>query len=72
MKNTSKQTYDVCIVGAGLSGLTAAAYLSRAGYSVVLLEKQGHPGGLVNSFSVSGYTFDGGARSIENSGILKP
>jgi len=72
MKNTSKQTYDVCIVGAGLSGLTAATYLSRAGYSVVLLEKQGHPGGLVNSFSVTGYTFDGGARSIENSGILKP
>lgn len=30
---------DVCIVGGGLTGLTTAYYLSKAGYSVSLIEK---------------------------------
>ena len=64
--------YNMIIVGAGLSGLTAGAYLSKAGYSVLVLEKTSHCGGLLNSFSRDGYVFDAGARSIENSGIIKP
>lgn len=64
--------YEYIIVGAGLSGLTAAAYLSKAGYSVLILEKTPSLGGLLNSFTRDGYVFDAGARSIENSGIIKP
>lgn len=39
------QTYDVVIIGAGHNGLVAAAYLLKAGYSVLLLEKREIPGG---------------------------
>ena len=35
-----KEIYDVAIIGAGPSGLTAAIYLSRTGYSTVVLERQ--------------------------------
>jgi beta-carotene ketolase (CrtO type) len=33
------QTYDVVIIGAGDNGLVCAAYLMKAGYSVLLLKK---------------------------------
>ncbi|AKG24152.1 beta-carotene ketolase CrtO [Calothrix sp. 336/3] len=39
------QTYDVIIIGAGHNGLVCAAYLLKAGYSVLLLEKRSVPGG---------------------------
>ncbi len=65
-------TCDVLIVGAGMAGLTAAAYLSRAGLKVLLCEKESKTGGLVNSFEYKGFVFDGGIRAIENSGIVVP
>jgi phytoene dehydrogenase-like protein len=42
---SSRSSYDVIIVGAGHNGLTAAAYLARAGLSVLVLERLGHVGG---------------------------
>lgn len=38
-------THDVVIVGGGHNALVAAAYLARAGCSVVVLERLGHVGG---------------------------
>ncbi len=41
--NTSNKTLletDVCIVGAGIFGLTCAYYLSNLGYRVTVLEKR--------------------------------
>jgi len=41
---------DVCIIGAGISGITTAYYLTKRGYKVIVLEKDeiGH--------GVTGYT----------------
>lgn len=64
--------YEVIIVGGGLSSLTAAAYLSKAGHEVRILEKNASSGGLIRSFMRDGFVFDTGPRSIENSGIVTP
>lgn len=48
-------SYDHIVVGAGHNGLTAAAYLARAGRRVLVLERQGHVGGA----AVSTQAFDG-------------
>lgn len=46
MTSGSKQRrYDVVIVGGGHNGLVSAAYLARAGLSVLLLERLPHTGG---------------------------
>ncbi|MHB8135379.1 MAG: phytoene desaturase family protein [Anaerolineaceae bacterium] len=64
--------YDAIVVGGGISGLTAAAFLTKAGYQVLLCEKENKCGGLVNSFERDGFTYDGGIRAMENSGAMFP
>ncbi len=62
----------VVIVGAGMAGLTAAAYLAKKNVNVLLLEKNGQTGGLMGSFDKNGFIFDSGPRALVNSGIIKP
>ena len=64
--------HDVIIVGSGVAGLTAGAYLAKSGRSVLICEKEPRYGGLVNSFERNGFVFDGGIRALENAGVLFP
>ncbi|MFU8793341.1 MAG: phytoene desaturase family protein [Acholeplasmataceae bacterium] len=64
--------YDVIVVGGGIAGLTAANYLSKTNLKVSLIEKEKTLGGNINSFNYKGHILDGGIRSIESSGVLKP
>lgn len=64
--------YDAIVVGGGIAGLTAAAYLSKSGLRTLLCEKESSCGGLVSSFERDGFVFDGGIRAMENSGVLLP
>lgn len=63
---------DAIVVGGGIAGLTSAAFLAKAGRSVLLCEKEHTVGGLVNTFERDGFYFDGGIRATENSGVLFP
>lgn len=49
------EKYDVVVAGGGHNGLTAAAYLSRAGLSVLVLERLDHVGGA----AISAQAFEG-------------
>ena len=48
----TRSRYDAVVVGGGHNGLTAAAYLARAGRSVLVLEQADHLGGATGSSRV--------------------
>jgi C-3',4' desaturase CrtD len=51
----------IVIIGAGIGGLTTAAYLSRIGLEVTVLEAHVYPGGCAGTFLHKGFRFDAGA-----------
>jgi len=53
-----KPSYDVIIIGAGISGLTSAGLLSRAGLSVGVFEMDTRPGGYLAGFRRKDFRFD--------------
>lgn len=69
MKNNH---YHTIIVGGGIAGLTAAAYMAREKKNVLLIEKNAECGGLVSSFKHKGFQFEAGVRALENAGIIIP
>ena len=52
------EEYDVIIIGAGISGLTSAALLSKAGLKVCTLERHYLIGGYLQGFERKEYIFD--------------
>ncbi|MQB45938.1 NAD(P)/FAD-dependent oxidoreductase [Rhizobium sp. ICMP 5592] len=53
-------TYDIVVMGAGHNGLTAAAYLAKAGKKVLILERQDFVGGgvVTREINTPGYRHD--------------
>jgi phytoene desaturase len=50
----------ITIIGSGISSLSAASFLAKAGYAVTILEKNDTIGGRARQYSVDGFTFDMG------------
>ena len=46
-------SYDAVLIGAGHNALVSAAYLARAGWSVVVVERGPRPGGAVSSAEIT-------------------
>jgi oxygen-dependent protoporphyrinogen oxidase len=55
---------DVAIVGAGITGLTAAYELTRRGLSVAVLEASPRAGGLIRTERTGGFTIEAGPDSL--------
>ena len=50
----------ITIIGSGISSLSAAAFLGKAGYDVTILEKNDTIGGRARQYEHDGFTFDMG------------
>ncbi len=58
--------YDVVIIGAGLSGLSAGIRLAHFGRRVCIFERHNAPGGLNSFYSIAGRKFDVGLHAVTN------
>jgi all-trans-retinol 13,14-reductase len=63
-KGRIMESTDAIIIGAGIGGLSAAAYLAQAGRRVIVLEQDRHIGGTAHVFKRSGFTFPTGPQSV--------
>ena len=55
-----KNKKNICVIGSGFAGISAATYLANFGHNVFVLEKNSTHGGRARKFSSKGFTFDMG------------
>jgi oxygen-dependent protoporphyrinogen oxidase len=68
---TSTNSTRVAIIGAGITGLTAAWRLHREGCNVTVFEKSPRPGGSIRSISEAGWLLECGPNSLQYGGDLR-
>jgi phytoene dehydrogenase-like protein len=62
----------VIVIGSGVAGLTAAAYLQEAGHSVKVFEQFQHIGGVTATVEQDGFSWDLGPMLLEGFGPGEP
>ena len=65
------ETWDAIVIGAGIGGLTAAAYLVRAGKRVLVLDRNPHPGGTAYVYHRKGFSFPMGPLGFSSPEIIQ-
>jgi len=51
---------SVIVIGSGFAGLSAASFMAKAGWDVIVIEKNATPGGRARQLKENGFTFDMG------------
>ncbi|MGY6276243.1 phytoene desaturase family protein [Methylomonas sp. MgM2] len=67
-RESKQERYDVIVIGAGIGGLSTAALLTKAGKSVLLIERHDRPGGYAHGFRRKKYQFDSGVHLVSGCG----
>jgi len=57
MDSTRQDNYDAIIIGAGMGGLSCAAWLAHKGMKVLVVEQNVQPGGFCSSYKRNGFNF---------------
>ncbi|WP_164505410.1 FAD-dependent oxidoreductase [Actinobaculum sp. 313] len=71
-RRSSGSSSTAIVVGAGISGLTAAWRLQSAGIDVVVVDKAARPGGRFHSITVNGCTMEAGANFVTDAYRIIP
>ena len=60
--------FDAIVIGSGLGGLSGAALLSRAGWRVLVLERNDHFGGAATTYAHGGLTIEASLHEMSGLG----
>jgi len=62
---TNSSAPSIAVIGAGITGLTAAYRLHERGFAVKVFEKSPQVGGAIRTFRENGYLIEGGPNSLQ-------
>lgn len=55
---------DAAVIGGGMAGMAVAARLQALGFSTIVFEAHGAPGGCAGFYQHKGFSFDVGATTL--------
>ena len=67
----TNESCDVLIIGSGIGGLSAAAFLVAAGYKTIVVEKSPRIGGRYSTIEHKGFKITTGAIEVEMGGVIQ-